>query len=243
MGSGMKTSARTAKLSSLAASLMRAASASQIRSAIQQHRHVSYVFAGSATRMLADMTGKPNRPFYNLGSRLFLKGIPRDEFTAFLADGFTRCGFLCATGAIDCILDAAEEVPFSVQRLASACWEETRTSTDLTLTTERVDATVDLVAAHEDAGYTQIWNKLSSVQKRVIVAVVEEGGNKLMSNEVLQRLNLPISTMRGAIRSLDREDLLRQEGNKGTVHYRLLDPMFGRWLAWVGQAKKRRVPR
>ena len=214
----------------------------QLRSAIQQHRHVSYVFAGSATRMLADMTGKSNRPFYNLGSRLFLKGIPRDEFTVFLADGFARFGFTCAKGAIDRILDAAEEVPYSVQRLASACWEETRTSTDLTLTAERVDATVDLVAANEDTGHTQLWTSLSTVQKNVMVAVVEEGGYKLMGMGVLKRLNVPLSTMRGAIKSLEKNGLLRQEEHKGTVHYRLLDPLFGRWLEWVGQAKRRTIP-
>lgn len=211
----------------------------QLRSAIQQHRHVSYVFAGSATRMLADMTGNSNRPFYKLGARLFLKAIPRDEFAVFLTDGFTRFGFACAGEAIDRILDAAEEVPYSVQRLANACWEATRTSADLSLTPERVDATVALVAAQEDSGYTQLWLSLKGVQKNVMVAVVEESGYKLMGMSVLKRLNVPLSTMRGAIKALGAHGLLRQEEHKGIVHYRLLDPLFGRWLEWAGQAKKR----
>src|SRR5438876_303346 len=35
----------------------------QIRAAIQRHRNVGYVFAGSNTRLLADMTSDPRRPF------------------------------------------------------------------------------------------------------------------------------------------------------------------------------------
>jgi hypothetical protein len=39
----------------------------QLRSVIQTHRHVSYVFAGSKTRLLIDMTSDHARPFYKLG--------------------------------------------------------------------------------------------------------------------------------------------------------------------------------
>lgn len=211
----------------------------QLRAAVQKHRHVSYIFAGSATRMLSDMTGNSSRPFYRLGSRLFLKEIPRDDFRTFLSDGFTQSNFVCAEGAIDRILNAAEEVPYSVQRLAHACWEETRISDDRTITRERVDATVDLVAAQEDSGYTQLWTSLSRVQKNAVIAVVEVGGYKLMSMEVLKRLNVPLSSMKGALSALEAKGLLRQAEHKGTVHYRLLDPLFGRWLEWANQAKRR----
>jgi hypothetical protein len=47
--------------------------------------------------------------------------------------------------------------------------------------------------------------------------------------------------MRGAIKALEARGLLRQEEHKGAVHYRLLDPLFGRWLEWAGQAKKRTI--
>jgi len=35
----------------------------QLRATVQTHRHVAYVFAGSKTRLLADMTGDPGRAF------------------------------------------------------------------------------------------------------------------------------------------------------------------------------------
>lgn len=64
----------------------------QIRAAIQRHRHVAYVFAGSKTRMLADMISNASRPFYRLGAVHFLGAIPRPDFTAFIEDAFRHSG-------------------------------------------------------------------------------------------------------------------------------------------------------
>src|SRR6185312_14537509 len=44
----------------------------QLRAAVQTHQHVSYIFAGSKTRLLTDMTHHHGRPFYRMGSSLFL---------------------------------------------------------------------------------------------------------------------------------------------------------------------------
>ena len=211
----------------------------QIRATVQKHKHVSYVFAGSATRLLADMTGNANRPFYRLGSRLFLKAIPRDEFAAFLSAGFTNAGFTCPDDAIDRILDAAEEVPYSVQRLAHECWEQTRVSDDATITKARVDATLERVAQQEDPGYTQLWTSLSGAQKKVLIAVVEEAGVNLMSLAVASRMNIPTSTIKSALEALETRGLVRQDEDRGAVHYRLQDPLFGRWMEFVEQASKR----
>ena len=49
----------------------------QLRATVQTHRHVAYVFAGSKTRLLADMTGDPGRAFWKLGERQFLGPVPR----------------------------------------------------------------------------------------------------------------------------------------------------------------------
>ena len=61
-----------------------AAAEAQVRAAVQEHRRVGYVFAGSDTRMLAAMTSDSSRPFYRLGSVRFLEAVPRPAFLAFL---------------------------------------------------------------------------------------------------------------------------------------------------------------
>jgi len=49
----------------------------QLRATIQRHRHVGYIFAGSATRLLTTITEDARRPFYRLGERMFLREVPK----------------------------------------------------------------------------------------------------------------------------------------------------------------------
>jgi hypothetical protein len=55
----------------------------QIRASVQTHQHLSYIFAGSKTRLLTDMTTHHARPFYRMGSSLFLGPIARAAFAPY----------------------------------------------------------------------------------------------------------------------------------------------------------------
>ncbi len=213
----------------------------QIRASVQQHRHVGYIFAGSATRLLADMTSDPARAFYRLGQRLLLGPIPRPEFLAFLRTGFQGAGFEAEEAALLHILDRAEDVPYTVQRLAHECWEMLRVTpsrggaTTSTLTDALVDAALERVLGQEDAAYTQIWNSLTLQQKRALKAVVLEHGRGLLSADVTRRYRVPPGSMHRALHALDARGLVRETGSQGVVEYRLEDPLLGHWLRWAQQ--------
>jgi hypothetical protein len=214
----------------------------QIRAAVQTHRRVGYVFAGSATRMLADMTSDPGRAFYKLGARLFLGLIPRDEFTAFLRGGFEHAGFTVDDAALVRILDLTHDVPYSVQRLAHECWECLRvnaaemTAGDAThLTVDQVERALVRVLRQEDAAYTQIWNSLKLQQKRALKAAVVEDGRSLLSSDVSRRHKVPTGSMQKALAALDELGIVREESVAGAVRYVLEDPLLGRWLRWSQQ--------
>jgi hypothetical protein len=206
----------------------------QIRAAVQRHRHVGYVFAGSKTRLLADMTGSPNRPFYKLGAVRFLGPVPRGDFTVFLERGFAAGGIRVAPGAMDRILDAAEEVPYNVQLLAHACWEACRaTARTQTLTPERVVETWNTVALRSDPLYTQLWSSLTTPQQKALLALIRELGVQLTSTEVARRYKLPVPTMQKALRALESKSIVREEQSRGIVRLRLEDPLFGAWVELV----------
>ena len=214
----------------------------QIRAAIQRHRHVGYVFAGSKTRLLAEMTGSPNRPFYKLGGVRFLGPVPREDFAAFLERGFAASGIRVTPGATDAILDAAEEVPYNVQLLAHACWEACRAESDepnarrgsaRTLTPDHVLATRNTVALRSDPLYTQLWSSLAASQQKALVALIRERGIQLTSTEVARRYKLPVPTMQKALRALEAKAIVREEQSRGTVRLRLEDPLFGAWVDLV----------
>lgn len=206
----------------------------QIRASVQRHRHVAYVFAGSKTGMLADMTGDPSRPFYKLGSRLFVADIPQNDFLAFLRDGFTRSGFDVDEHALTEILARAEEVPFNVQQLAHYCWELLRISGDAgRLTIQVVARALEQIIRNDDPFYTKLWNDLTVMQKKALKAVIREDGTNLYSAEVGRRHGVAASSMQNAVAVLEDKEIIRTEESRAAVRMRLVDPFFAAWLDFV----------
>lgn len=207
----------------------------QLRSTVQQHSRVGYVFAGSATRLLNEMTSQPNRPFYRLGARLFLDRIPRDEFAEFLRAGFLYGGIECADGACEHLLDRAEEVPYNVQRLANETWEMVRAGGGGPLSAEQVDAALERLVRREDPAYTQIWTTLRRNQQVALKIVIDERGERLLRADVVRKTGLSSSTLQDALRSLESMDFIRPESIGGR-RYRLVDPFMAAWLRVVQAA-------
>jgi hypothetical protein len=208
----------------------------QIRAAVQRHRHVGYVFAGSDTRLLADMTSAPNRPFYKLGLVRTLGPVPRDEFAQFLERGFLKGGIPIGQGAIDTILDASEEVPYNVQLLAHACWEACRedgSRRPAALTPERVHAVARVAALRNDPLYTQLWTSLPVTQRKALLALVRERGQGMSSADVALRYDIPVASLQTALRALEQKAIVREEHVRGVTRLRLEDPLFATWLAVV----------
>jgi uncharacterized protein len=205
----------------------------QLRAAVQRHRHVGYVFSGSRTRMLAQMTGDPNRAFWKLGERYFLGPIPRDAFRLALRRGFTDAGFAVEAEALDHVLDRSEDIPYNVQRLASACWEALRVAVRPTLTVEVVDQTLVRIVQQENPAYMQLWQSLTKAQKKAVKAVIEREGRELLGREALEASGLAASSMQRALEALDERGVIREEEEPSRVRYRLEDPFFAAWIAQI----------
>lgn len=129
----------------------------QLRAAVQTHANLAYVFAGSKTSLLSEMTGNADRPFYRLGERLFLGPVPRPDFRAFLHRGFASGGFHSTDEATEAVLDAAEDVPYNVQRLAHACWNDLlyRGAAAARLESSDVARVLGRLVAQDDPFYAQ----------------------------------------------------------------------------------------
>jgi len=202
----------------------------QLRGCVQRHRNVAYVFAGSKTHLLAELTGSPLRPFYKLGSRYFLGPLPRGDFLAFLRSGFEDSDFSVDGPALDSVLDLAEEVPYNVQQLAHQCWEILRVSDGRSLTADLADEALEWIVRSSDPFYTKLWIRLPKQQKRAVRAVIGEGGKGLLSSSVARRYDVPTATMQSSLAKLVDDGVIREEETLGKTRYRLEDPFMAGWL-------------
>ena len=209
----------------------------QIRSAIQKHRRVGYVFAGSQTRIMTDMTMRHERPLYRLGTNRFLGPLPTDEFSAHLLKGFRQSGFAVPTGQpIQSILDLAEEVPFNVQMLAHNCWEELRSKRGAKqpkLTEQLVESALRRTVNGLDPWYTETWTRLTVVQQKTLLAVIQREGTGMSSSEAARSLGLAVSSLQSAIRGLQDQNVLRDDPVAGRIRLRFVDPFFPHWIRMV----------
>lgn len=205
----------------------------QLRGTVQRHHHTAYVFAGSKTRMLADMTQDAGRPFWKLGTRLYLGPIPREAWRKFLAAGFARSEIKVQPAALERLMDVSEDVPFNIQQLAHTCWESLRGGAGAGLTAERVGESLQRIVARENPSYTQLWNSLTRAQKIATRAVIDERGVNLRAAATLARYGLPAATMHKALSALESRGIVREDEAIGSIRHRLQDPFFAHWLKWA----------
>lgn len=202
----------------------------QIRSAIQRHTEVAFIFAGSKTTLLNDMTLNPARPFYRLGIRHFLGPLPREEFAQFITRGFEGSEYRVEAAAVKDILDIAEDVPYNVQALASVAWELLGDDDSNALTPKLVRRALKLLVDRDGPFYLTVWNGLTTVQQRVLAAAIHERGEGMTSAAVTQKYRVTPSTASKTLKLLAARQILRREEQKNSFRWRLEDPFFAAWL-------------
>jgi type II secretory pathway predicted ATPase ExeA len=203
----------------------------QLRAAVQRHTDLGFVFAGSKTTLLNDMTLNPARPFYRMGIRHFLGPLPREEFTQFIARSFEKGGYRVSGAAVQDILDRSEDVPYNVQALSSVAWELLTDEDGEELTPKLVQRALKLLVDRDRPFYLTVWNGLTTVQQRVLTAAVAERGTALTSAGVTQKYRVSASTMSKALKFLENRELLRRDEGKDSMRWRLEDPFFAAWLS------------
>ena len=206
----------------------------QLRSAIQQHSRVGYVFAGSDTRLLTAMTMNHDRPFYRLGTVMTVGAVPRQDFAGFITKNLRKSGFRVADPAIVATLLAlAEDVPYNVQSLANSCWNEllsTRGTGEPILTADVLQKALVRAVMELDPIYTGTWTKLTTIQQNTLRAVIREDGKGLSSAPVVRTIGAASSTVHRALEGLRNQNVLRDDAADGKIQLRFDDPFFAHWI-------------
>ena len=205
----------------------------QIRAAIQRHRKVGYVFAGSKTRILTEMVSDHARPFYRLGARRFLGALPQQELVDWLCAQFARGSFEATPDVTEELIAEAEAVPYDVQKLAYFCWSRLVESDQRRLTPALIAAARQSIIEQDNPLYTQVWNQLTPHQKTALIAVMAESGTGLTSRPVLKKAKLTAATMQKSVAALKQKGLLRDEEGLGKLTIRFEDPFFKKWILYI----------
>ena len=197
----------------------------RLRSAIQTHEHVSYLFVGSKRHLLLDLFSNPNRPFYRSGKIFPLEKIDLDHLQGFIKKRYNGAGVDIDQKTLELIVETTECHPYYTQYLCHVLYdimEKRRIRTD------DVPKAIDLLLSRESTAYMNTWDLLTHRQKQTLVALSETGpGESPFRPEILRRFNISQpAVMIRALGSLVNKDLVDREGGR----YDIIDLFFKRWI-------------
>jgi uncharacterized protein len=203
----------------------------QIRSVIQRHQNLGYIFVGSNVWLMMDMTGKHSRPFYNGADIRYLRPVPIAEFAAWLREQFLESGYeIDGDEPVLRILSLADDVPYNVQMLAHNCWNELRSEGQPNLTVALVEFVFKQTVQHLTPSFKQAWNRFTPLQRTTLTAVLRGDGNRFKPPELARSIRRPESSVRSALRALCTRGILWDDVSHKGVRVRPEDPFFAHWI-------------
>jgi len=197
----------------------------RLRSAIQTHEHVSYLFVGSKRHLLHDLFSNPNRPFYRSGKIFPLEKIAFGHLQRFVKKRFNGAGVDIDQETLGLIVETTECHPYYTQYLCHVLYdimEKRRIRTD------DVPKAIDLLLCRESTAYMNTWDLLTHRQRQALVALSETGPEESpFRPEMLRRFNISQpAVMIRALKSLMDKDLVDRENGQ----YGIIDLFFKRWI-------------
>lgn len=198
-----------------------------LRSVMQNHKNLNYVFMGSSESMIREIFEKKGSPFYRFGSLMVLGKISADKFKKFLNDRFK--GVTNRNKELsEAILEITEAHPYYTQQLSFTVWELLVFSGYSPGIVEK--AAGEIMRSH-DNDYERLWNTLNRTDMIVLTGMASSSISPL-SGEFLKLFSPgPVSTVFSTLQRLAQKGLLI----KDEAGYKIDDPFLSRWILFRRQ--------
>jgi len=192
-----------------------------IRSILQHHQNVSYIFAGSEQSIVEVIFGQKDRPFYRFAKHMVLKPIESNELRKFIKKKFRQSGKNIDKNAVNWIVEFSEGIPHYMQHLCHESWYLTEDTANLETVKSALE---DKIIPTLSSGFQTIWDKIKSDEQRtLLIALAQETNPAIYSYEFIDEYNLKMpGHVKRAAGSLEKKGLI--EKNK------IWDLFFREWL-------------
>jgi DNA polymerase III delta subunit len=131
-----------------------------LRSGIQHHQNVSYLFLGSKTHILKDMFSNKNRAFYNAAAIMSINTIEESKSVKYLISRFRRSDIEIDNDTAKYLLQAAGNIPYYIQYIAFEIWQNIILSDKNSITTKYIDEAVKRILELKSDYYWELTNKI-----------------------------------------------------------------------------------
>ena len=145
-----------------------------MRSVIQNHTNISYIFLGSRYHMLRRMFTERNRPFYKSALAMVLDKPPLDESVDFVVSRFASGGITVSREVAAQIVHRIDNIPYYIQQLGFEVFRFVDDDNRKEVLHDDVVRAYSLLSGFNRDQYEQQMLSFSTAQKKLLVALSQE---------------------------------------------------------------------
>lgn len=197
-----------------------------LRSEIQKHNSIGYIFSGSEQSVMMSMVQDSKRAFYKLGRMMRLESIARDVYEKFIFNWFKKGEYTTEKGHVARILAIGEDVPYNIQRLCNTAWEAAIESK--IIEPDLIEELPRIIARQDSPHYEMLWQTATPVQRSLLIGLSLDPVAQPFSKEFQMRHQIgPSSSIKASLVSLVKKGILYKtlEGR-----YRFVDLFMPYWI-------------
>ncbi len=200
-----------------------------MRSVIQRHTQVSYIFLGSRYHMLRRMFTDHNRPFYKSALTILLDKPPVEESVRFVCARFQSGKLTISPELAARLVARADNIPYFIQQLGFEVFRRVRETDRKTVAEQDLTEAYGNLAGFNRDQYEQLMLTFSTAQKKLLVALARERTREFDEAYRTRHLLGPSSTVNSAKRKLIEDGHIEQASGESTI----ADPFFAEFLRRV----------
>ena len=195
----------------------------RLRSFIQQHSNICYIFSGSQRHLITEMFNSTNRAFYKLADSFPLDKIETKYYIPWAQNLFRRKNIHLKAELIEDIATKFENHPMYIQNFLFHLWDEPG---EKGFSSELIDKIENSIIERRSLEHIVLWETLSINQKKTLKLILLNDGSNLFNADALKSVNLKTgSLVSKALSSLIKKEIIVKNG-----HYIIQDIVFKKWL-------------
>jgi Cdc6-like AAA superfamily ATPase len=196
-----------------------------LRSKIQFHSNIAYVFVGSMRHKMDEIFTSPNSAFFKSAIPLTVDPMPYEEFSKFLVKKFESGGRKVFEETLKQVFEIANNITGDIQQLCEALWEVTPEGD--AVSSDKLKAALELIFAREQKSYETFVSLLTDFQLKCLTALAKEGGRRVYSMDFVKAVGHHSSaSVNRAITRMININILFKSGKE----IRFVNPYFKAWL-------------
>ncbi len=198
-----------------------------LRSKVQFHSNIPYIFAGSIRKKMDSIFSDPNSAFFKSAIPVHVGPLDKHIFQQFILKKFKTGKREITSDTLNSIFTICFNIPGDVQQLCSALWDTTSYSTKISK--RDLPVALEQIFAHESKGYETMLKVVSKQQLKLLTSLARLSGKAPMSSVFLKNSGIQqASSVRTALkRVLDLKIVFFYENE-----YRFVNPFFRAWILY-----------